>query len=294
MLSAFPNSSLPASIRSRRHGVLKRAPSTSALAWEGFTQPDNKSQQLPWQTADEMGTLETRRGERCEKAANELRKPLPVLLGSRVEEEDRNERKPPQRDALSAGMARGDHNSREFYPCRSERDETEAKGENLNYIDSNCHSLGTDWLLYHKAACRCKCVTPAYINRDCRVIQGCPAVRSYAVPQTQGCWSPEFMLILFCVSYTYYRCERWTIKKVEHRRIDAFDLWCWRRFLKVPSTARRSSQSIRKGIYPKYSLEGLVLKVNLQYFGHHEEPTHWKRPSCWERLRAKGEVGDRG
>ena len=137
-------------------------------------------------------------------------------LGCDSAEEDRNERKPPQKDAPSAGMARGDHNSREFYPCRSERDETEAKGENLNYIDSNCHSLGTDWPLYHKAARRCKCITPASINRDCRVIQGCPAVRSYAVPQTQGCWSPEFMLILFCVSYTYYRCERWTIKKVEH------------------------------------------------------------------------------
>ena len=228
-----------------------------------------------------MGTLETRRGERCEKPANELRKPLPVLLGNRVEEEDKNERKPPQRDALSAGMARGDHNSHEFYPCgRSERDETEAKGENLNYIDSNCHSLGSDWPLYLKAARRCKCVTP--INRDCRVIPGCPAVRSYAVPQTQGYWSPEFMLILFCVSYTYYRRESWTVKKAEHRRSDAFELWCWRRlfffFFKVTSTAKRSSQSMLKGMNPKYSLEGPVLKLNLQYFGHHEEPTHCKRP----------------
>ena len=78
---------------------------------------------------------------------------------------------------------------------------------------------------------------PVFINRDCRVIQGCPAVRSCAGPQIQGCWSPEFMLVLFCVLYTYYRGESWTIKNVEHRRIDALKLWCWRRFLKVPWTS---------------------------------------------------------
>ena len=63
-----------------------------------------------------------------------------------------------------------------------------------------------------------------------------------------------------------YRCESWTIKKAEHRRIDAFKLWCWRRLLRVSWTARRSNQSILKKINPEYSLEGLVLK--LQYFGH--------------------------
>ena len=63
-----------------------------------------------------------------------------------------------------------------------------------------------------------------------------------------------------------YRCESWTIKKTEHWRIDAFELWCWRRVLKVPWTARRSNQSILKEISPEYSLEGLMLK--LQYFGH--------------------------
>ena len=65
-----------------------------------------------------------------------------------------------------------------------------------------------------------------------------------------------------------YGCERWTIKKVEHWRIDAFELWCWRRLLRVPWTARRSNQSILKEISPEYSLEGLMLKLKLQYFGH--------------------------
>jgi len=65
-----------------------------------------------------------------------------------------------------------------------------------------------------------------------------------------------------------YGCESWTIKKAEHRRIDALELWCWRRLLRVPWTARRSNQSILKEISPKYSLEGLMLKLKLQYFGH--------------------------
>ena len=65
-----------------------------------------------------------------------------------------------------------------------------------------------------------------------------------------------------------YGCESWTIKKAEHRRIDAFELWCWRRLLRVPWTARRSNQSILKKISPEYSLEGLMLKLKLQYSGH--------------------------
>ena len=65
-----------------------------------------------------------------------------------------------------------------------------------------------------------------------------------------------------------YGCESWTIKKAEHRRIDAFELWCWRRLLRVPWTARRSNQSILKEISPQYSLKGLMLKLKLQYFGH--------------------------
>ena len=65
-----------------------------------------------------------------------------------------------------------------------------------------------------------------------------------------------------------YGCEGWTIKRAEHQKIDAFELWCWRRFLRVPWTVRRLNQSILKEINPEYSLEGLVLKLKLQYFGH--------------------------
>ena len=65
-----------------------------------------------------------------------------------------------------------------------------------------------------------------------------------------------------------YGCESWTVKKAEYQRIDAFELWCWRRFLRVFWTARRSNQSILKEISPEYSLEGLMLKLKLQYFGH--------------------------
>ena len=87
-----------------------------------------------------------------------------------------------------------------------------------------------------------------------------------------------------------YRCETWTIKKTERQRIDALELRGWRRLLRVPWTARRSNQSILKKISPEYSLEGLMLKLKLQYFGHLMWLS-WKRPWCWERLKAKGEWG---
>ena len=88
--------------------------------------------------------------------------------------------------------------------------------------------------------------------------------------------------------------EIWTIKKAEHWRIDTFELWCWRRLLRVPWTARRSNQSILKEISPGCSLEGLMLKLQLQAFGHlMRGADHWKRSWCWERLRA-GEGDDRG
>ena len=91
-----------------------------------------------------------------------------------------------------------------------------------------------------------------------------------------------------------YRCESWTIKKAEHWRIDAFDLWCWRRLLRVSWTARRFNQSILQEISPGYSLEGLMLKLKLQYLATWcEELTHWKRPWSWERWKAE-EVDDRG
>ena len=91
-------------------------------------------------------------------------------------------------------------------------------------------------------------------------------------------------------------CESWTIKKGEHQRINAFKLWCWRRLLRVPWIVLRSNQSILNEISPEYSLEGLMLKLELQYFGHpmQKELTHWKGLWCCERLKAKGERGDRG
>ena len=90
-----------------------------------------------------------------------------------------------------------------------------------------------------------------------------------------------------------YGCESWTIKKAECWRIDAFELWCWRRLFRVPWTARRSNQSILKEIRSGWSLQGLMLKMKLQYFGHlMQRAGSLERPWCWERLRAGGE--DRG
>ena len=90
-----------------------------------------------------------------------------------------------------------------------------------------------------------------------------------------------------------YGCVSWTIKKAEHRRIDAFKLWCWRILLRVPWTARRSNQSILKKINTEYPLEGLMLKLKLQYFGHlmrradslEKTLTLGKRRSRWQRMR---------
>ena len=82
-----------------------------------------------------------------------------------------------------------------------------------------------------------------------------------------------------------YGCESWTIKKAEHRRIHAFELWCWRRLLRVPWTARRSNQSILKDISPEYSLEGLMLKLKLQYFGR-----LMRRTDSFEKTLVLGKV----
>ena len=85
-----------------------------------------------------------------------------------------------------------------------------------------------------------------------------------------------------------YGCESWTVKKTEHQRIDAFELWCWRRFLKVPWTARRSNQSLLKEISPGCSLEGLMLKLKLQYFGH-----LMRRVDSLEKTLMLGGIGGR-
>ena len=92
-----------------------------------------------------------------------------------------------------------------------------------------------------------------------------------------------------------YGCESWTVKKAESWRIDAFELWCWRRLLRVPWTARRANQSILKEIIPEYSLERFMFKLKLWYFDH----LMWRADSlentwCWESLKAGGEEHDRG
>ena len=101
-----------------------------------------------------------------------------------------------------------------------------------------------------------------------------------------------------------YGCESWTIKKAEHRRIDAFELWCWRRLLRVPWTTRRSNQSILKEISPEYSLEVLMLKLKLQYLGHLMwktdslektlmlEKVEGRRRRGWQRMKWLGGITD--
>ena len=96
-------------------------------------------------------------------------------------------------------------------------------------------------------------------------------------------------------SMVMYGCESWTVKKAEHRSIDAFELWFWRRLLRVPLTARRSTQSVLKKISPEYSLEGLILKLKLQYFGH----LMWRADSVEKtlmlgKIEGKRRRGDRG
>ena len=82
-----------------------------------------------------------------------------------------------------------------------------------------------------------------------------------------------------------YGCESWTIKKAEHRRIDVFELWCWRRLLRVPGTSRRSNQSILKEINPEYSLEGLMIKLTLEFFGH-----LMQRADSFEKTLIRGKI----
>ena len=97
---------------------------------------------------------------------------------------------------------------------------------------------------------------------------------------------PSIKAMVFPV--VLYGCESWTIKKAEHQRIDAFELWCWRRLLRVPWTLRRSNQSILKEISPEYSLEGLMLKLKLQYFGH-----LMRRADLFEKTLMLGKIAGR-
>ena len=96
------------------------------------------------------------------------------------------------------------------------------------------------------------------------------------------------VIVTILIPVVMYECESWTVKKAEHQRIDAFELWCWRRLLRVPWTARRSNQSILKEISPGCSLEGLMMKLKLQYFGH----LMWRFDSL-EKTLMLGGVGGR-
>ena len=92
-----------------------------------------------------------------------------------------------------------------------------------------------------------------------------------------------------------YECENWTIKKVECQRIDAFELWCWRRLLRIPWTARRSNKTILKEINPEYSLEELMLKLKLQYFGHlMQRANSLENTLTPGKIEVKGEGSSRG
>ena len=99
----------------------------------------------------------------------------------------------------------------------------------------------------------------------------CPHCLEQELAQAECCFLSCLNAVFFFFKLKYmnmYGCESWTIKKAECQRVDAFELWCWRRLLRVPWTARGSNQSILKEIIPEYSFEGLMLKLNLQYFGH--------------------------
>ena len=99
--------------------------------------------------------------------------------------------------------------------------------------------------------------------------------------------------IIFLV--VMYGCESWPIKKAECQRIDAFELWCWRRLLRIPRTTRRSNQSIPKEMNPEYSMEGLTLKLKLQYFGHLlERADSLEKTLMVGKIEGRGEGGDRG
>ena len=98
-------------------------------------------------------------------------------------------------------------------------------------------------------------------------------------------WDPTWAIVFPVVMYG---CESWTVKRAEHRRIDAFELWCWRRLLRVPWPARRFNQSIPNEISPEYSLEGLMLKLKLQYFGH-----LMRRVDLLEKSLMLGDIGGR-
>ena len=113
-------------------------------------------------------------------------------------------------------------------------------------------------------------VIAAMILRKCLLLGRRAMTNLYSILKSRDITLPAKVHLVEAMVFpaVMYGCESWAIKKAEHRRIDSFELWCWRRLLRVPWTARRSNQSILKEISPLFSLEGLMLKLQLQYFGH--------------------------
>ena len=127
----------------------------------------------------------------------------------------------------------------------------------------------------------------------CAVVYGVAKSRTQLSDWTEGLFNRTMLTNVRIVKakvfpVVMYGCESWTIKKAEHRRNNAFELWCWRRVLRVPWTARRSNQSILKEISPEYSLKGLMLKLKLQYFGH-----LMRRTDSWEKTLMLGKIEGR-
>ena len=116
---------------------------------------------------------------------------------------------------------------------------------------------------------------------------------SFSLPEQSIHKTGRFTYSFYFNFWTHYEDDK-AMKKAECQRFDASELWYWRRLLRVPWTTRRSNQSILKEISPEYPLEGLMLKLKLQYFDHLKQRAyHWKRPWCWERLKAAGEGDNR-
>ena len=142
-------------------------------------------------------------------------------------------------------------------------------------VDSDCsHEIKRCFLLGRRAMTNLDSISK---NRDITLLAKVRLVKAMV-----------FLVVM-------YRCEKWTIKKAEHWRTDAFELWCWRRLLRVPGTARKSNQSILKEISPEYSLEGLLIKLKLQYFGNlMGRANTLEKTLTLGKTEHKGEGGDRG
>ena len=130
--------------------------------------------------------------------------------------------------------------------------------------------------------------------KRCLLIGGKAMTNLHSILKSRDITLPTKVCLIRTMVFLRYGCESWTINKAERQRIDYFELWCWRRLLRVPWTARRSNQPILKEISPEYSLEGRCWSWNSNTLATwYEELPNWKRPWCWERLKAGGKGDDR-